>query len=234
MRFGCFSISRSKGQRIAGLFLSGFLLAQALMSLAREKPPQLLADDAATAWVEVDKVHEALTPPREWRSKPPTPEQMAQFQKQVRDAAFSFAGKAREFIARFPTNENIVDARITVVHALSHAVAAGDTNAESQIAGFVSGVLADETIPEDDRVKVLMFAGNVPLMKKVRMRLFTEGMNNLEDEFETMHIQSMRAALKQFPTNSLIYTFLVAVAQRSKAERQKELAAEIIGAPGAP
>ena len=44
----------------------------------------------------------------------------------------------------------------------------------------------------------------------------------------------MRAALKQFPSNSMIFTMLVAVAQRSTGERQKELATEIIGAPGAP
>jgi len=43
-----------------------------------------------------------------------------------------------------------------------------------------------------------------------------------------------RAALKQFPTNSMIYTMLVALAQRSEPERQKELATEILNAPGAP
>ena len=44
----------------------------------------------------------------------------------------------------------------------------------------------------------------------------------------------MRVALKQFPGNSMIYTMLVAVAQRSTGERQKELATEIINAPSAP
>ena len=59
----------------------------------------------------------------------PTAEQVAEFQKQVRQTAVSFADKAQEFIERFPTNENVGDARITVVHALSHAVAAGDAEA---------------------------------------------------------------------------------------------------------
>src|SRR5262249_48416852 len=126
------------------------------------------------------------------------------------------------------------DARITVVHALTHAVAAGDTNAEAQIGTFLSAVLADRTIPEDDRVGVLLYSGNAVFMKKVGMRLFTEGMSKLDDEFETASIDNRRAALKQFPTNTLIYTMLVGVAQRSTGERQKELATEIADAPGAP
>ena len=146
----------------------------------------------------------------------------------------SFADKAREFIERFPTNENIGDARITVVHTLGHAVAAGDTNAEKQIAAFTATVLADKTIPEDDRVGVLMFSGNAPVMKKLGMRFFTEGRNPHTDEFETASIENMRAALKQFPTNSMIYTMLVAIAQRSTGERQTQLATEILNAPGAP
>ena len=97
---------------------------------------------------------------------------------------------------RFPTNENVGDARITVVYALSHAVAAGDTNAENQVSEFASAVLADKTIPEDDRVGVLMYAGNSAFMKKVGMRLFTEGMSKLHDEFETHSIETMRAALE--------------------------------------
>jgi thiol-disulfide isomerase/thioredoxin len=79
-----------------------------------------------------------------------------------------------------------------------------------------------------------MFSGNAAFMKKVGMRLFTEGMGKLHQEFETASIETMRAALKQFPGNSMIYTMLVAVAQRSTAERQKELATEIVNAPGAP
>ena len=200
----------------------------------QEKPRYTLPDDAGKAWVEVEKVHQALRPPDDWRAHAPTSEQVTEFQKQVRQTAVSFADKAREFIERFPTNENIGDARITVVHSLSHAVAGGDADAERQIATFVSTVLADRSIPEDDRVGVLLYSGNAAFMKKVGMRLFTQGMSKLHEEFETASIENMRVALKQFPTNSMIYTMLVSVAQRSTGERQKELARDIINAPGAP
>lgn len=214
------------------------VLAASLVGLpplfAQESARNILPDDPAKAWAEVEKVHQVLRPPDDWRTHEPTAEQVAEFQKQVRQTAVSFADKAREFIVRFPTNENVGDARITVVHALSHAVAAGDTDAEKQIAAFVSTVLADSSLLEDDRLGVLLYSGNAAFMKKVGMRLFTKGMGKLHEEFETASIENMRAALKQFPTNSMIYTMLVAVAQRSTGERQKALASEIINTPGAP
>lgn len=218
---------------IYALLVTGFLVAQP-QSFGQQTARYTLPDDSAKAWAEVEKVHQALRAPDDWRAHEPTPEQVAAFQKQIRQTAVSFAEKAREFIERFPTNENIGDARITVVHALSHAVAAGDADAERQIATFVSTVLADSSIPEDDRVGVLLYSGNATFMKKVGMRLFTQGMSKLDEEFETAGIENMRSALKQFPTNSMIYTMLVAVAQRSTGERQKELATEISNAPGAP
>src|SRR5262249_9116452 len=144
------------------------------------------------------------------------------------------ARKAREFVTRFPTNDNVGDARITVVYALAHAVAAGDPAAEKENQTFVDSVLADQNIPEDDRVSVLLYAGNTAFMKKVGIRLFTQGMMRLHDEFEGNSIEVMQSALKQFPTNNLIYAMLVAVAQRSAPERQQQLAKEIREAPGAP
>lgn len=216
------------------LVFSGILILQEASLFGQEKPSHRLPGDPVKAWAEVEKVHEVLRPPKEWRSKQPTAEEIAEFQIEVRRTAASFADKAREFISRFPDNENARDGRITVVHALNHAVAAGDTNAEKQIATFLSSVLADKAIPEDERAGVFMFAGNAAFMKKVGMRLFTEGLGKMHEEFEAASIENMRAALKQFPTNSMLYTMFVAVTQRSKGERQKELATELLEAPGAP
>lgn len=113
------------------LLLTGILASQVRLS-AQEKPPYRLPDDPTQAWAEVEKVHQALRPPDDWRTHTPTAEQITAFQKQVCQTATSFADKAGEFISRFPTNENIGDARITVVHALNHAVAAGDADAETR------------------------------------------------------------------------------------------------------
>jgi len=63
---------------------------------ARNTPP----DDPAKAWAEVEMVHQPLRPPDNWRAHPPTSGQAAEFQKQVRRAALSFADKPREFTTR--------------------------------------------------------------------------------------------------------------------------------------
>jgi hypothetical protein len=135
--------------------------------------------------------------PREWQSQPPSSEQLEAFQKQVRGTAIAFAAKAREFVERFPTNENVGDARITVVHALNHAVAAGDADAERQMDQFVSMVRTNTAIPEDDRVGVVLYAGNAHFMKRVGMRYFTEGPRKLAEEFETASIENLRAVVKR-------------------------------------
>jgi thiol-disulfide isomerase/thioredoxin len=198
---------------------------------AQDKPRYALPDEPSAAWGEVQK---ALLAMHEKRAQKPNEEQAIEFQKQMRQIAVSLADKEREFIDRFPTNENVGEARVMFVHALTHAVAAGDTNAEAQIAIFVSAVLADTSIPEDDRVGPLLYSGNTAVMKKAGMRMFTEGRREFDAELETAGIETTRAALKRFPTNSLLFTLLVASVQRATGERQKELANEIINAPGAP
>ena len=200
---------------------------------AAEKSPAL-PDDPEAAWNEINQLHASLRAPAAWRDQSPTPEQVTEFRQQVCQAAWSFSRKAREFATRFPTNENVAEARVMAVYALSHAVAAGDAAAEKEVNTYVAGILADKAIPEDDRVAVLLYAGNVPFMKKVGMRLFTVGLQNLHEEFENNSVEAMRAALKEFPTSSMIYTMMMAVAQRSPPERQQALAREIAAAPGAP
>src|SRR5262245_61628498 len=85
--------------------LSTLVLAATLFGLPKlfgqEKARNTLPDDPAKAWAEVEKVHQALRPPDDWRAQPPTSEQVAEFRKQVRQTAVSFADKAREFIVRF-------------------------------------------------------------------------------------------------------------------------------------
>lgn len=205
-------------------------------ALAAELQPSShsLPDDPAAAWEQVSQVHQALRPPAEWKSRTPSPDEVAKFQEQVRRDMKSFAARAREFAIRWPTNENARDARITVAYALTHAVAAGDSDAEKEIQTFQAEVLGNKALPEDDHVAVVMYAGNAAFMKKLGMRLFTEGMMKFNDEFESNSLEVMRATLNQFPTNGMIFTMLVAVAQRSDDARKRTLAKEIIARPGAP
>lgn len=196
--------------------------------------PDILPENPEKAWAEVQQMFYSFVPPRDWQTLPPKPEQIAEFQKKVREAALSYANKACDFVARFPNNENAGDARLLVVYALNHALAAGEADAERQILDYVTAVLSDKTIPENDRIGVLLYSGGAPLMKKVGTRLFTEGRDKFEEEFDAVGLETLRAALKEFPGNSMLYTFLVATAQRSKGDRQKQLATEVINDPEAP
>jgi thiol-disulfide isomerase/thioredoxin len=193
-----------------------------------------LPSEPMAAWAEVEKVHMALRSPADWRNKPPTPEEKAEFQNQVRTAAFSFAAKAREFVQRFPTNENAGDARITVVYALSHAVAVGDAASEQEIERYVAVTLADPTIPENERVGVFLMAGNVTLLKQAGLRWFTEGQSKFHEEMDRVAKARVREAMKKFPNSDMVYQFLVALAQRSERSEQKQIATEILQSPGAP
>ena len=97
--------------------LGTLVLAATLVGLpqlfAQERARNVLPDDPAKAWSEVQKVHQALRPPDDWRSHEPTTEQVAELQKQVRQTAVSFADKAQEFVERFRREA-------TVLHELDH------------------------------------------------------------------------------------------------------------------
>ena len=204
--------------------------------LAQEKParPDPLPGDPAPAWSGVEARLATLRPPAEWHSRPPSPAQVTEFQSTVRASALACARQAREFVARFPTNDHAGEARILAVYALTHAVAAGEPTAEAELQRFVATVQADQSLGEDDRVGVLLYSGNTVFMKKVGMRFFTEGLSKLREEFEANSLETVRSALRQFPSNTMLHTFLVATADRARGERRKELATEVIQAPGAP
>ncbi len=221
---------------LLSLFLTALWLHVSTASPAQDDAARhyVLSSDPATAWAEVEKMHLALRPPEAWQRQKPSAEEVAEFQRKVREVAISFAKKAREFLERFPTNENAGDARITVVRALNHAIAAGDLDAGREVQKFVAAVLADQSIPEDDRLGVLVVSGTTALSKRLGMRLFTEESGKLSEDYEQAYVESLNAALKQFPTNAEVYARLVAVADRSKPERQKELAEEVLQATNAP
>jgi thiol-disulfide isomerase/thioredoxin len=95
-------------------------------------------------------------------------------------------------------------------------------------------VLADKSIPEDDRVGVLMFSGNAVVMKKVGMRLFTEGMSKLDEEFETASIENMRRGVETISDE--FDDLHDARGRRPALHRRtaKGVSYEIINAPSAP
>src|SRR6185436_4252335 len=62
----------------------------------------------------------------------------------------------------------------------------------------------------------------------------SEGRQKFEEELEAAGIESMRGALKLFPTNTMLYTMIIAAAEHAEGAKKKELARDVINAPGAP
>jgi len=213
------------------ILIQSIFFAAGMVAFAQNTSP--VQDEAAKTWNELEKVHQAFKVPFAWRNAEPKEEELSQFQKKVIQSAYTYSKMAQDFIKHYPTNENVHDARIIVVFALSHAVAAGDTNAEKYISSFVSGILADKSIPENDRVAVFMHSENVNFMKQVGMKLFTVDSSYLQKDYDTAALEATLKASKLFPTNGMLYTMLVAIAQRSPEKQRKELATTVIDSKGA-
>lgn len=201
-------------------------------SLGAEAAP--VAPDAAAEWAEVEKLQEAMHARPEWQGREPKPEELSAFQTKIRTTALELAKKARAFATRFPTNESAGDARFLAALALCRAVAAGDTASEAEVKRFEAETLADLSIPEDERIAVLLGAGNLATMKKLGMKLFTEPAGSFSNEHEESFKASAREIIRRFPTNSQGYSSLVAIAQRAKGAEQKQLAQELIDMEAAP
>ena len=164
----------------------------------------VLPDDPAVAWKQLQKLQWDMISAAGSGKHEPNPEQKPDHQTQVCRLAAGVNAAAREFLRRFPSDENANDARYVVVRSLRYAAEAGDDDAVKQRDAFVAAVLADKGILEDDRARVCMYA------------------------------LGSRAALAQFPSNSIVYTALVVDAKRAKGDRKRELLTEILNAPGAP
>jgi hypothetical protein len=169
-----FSEAMNSRSAINGLLLIGLLLTQ-FQGSAQDIPGYTLPDDPGEAWAEVMNLHRELRRrPDHWRAKQPSPEELAEFQQEVRRKANAFVDKGLEFINRFRTSIHISDALLDVLDALGRAAAAGDGDAVGRIQSFVDMVLADQTILEDWRVMAFVAARRAVDMQEVGMRLFCE------------------------------------------------------------
>jgi len=216
------------------LLFTLLVIGVGLFSIGKVRAAEETTPAAPAAWAQIEQLRTAIHLRPDWKDREPQPSELAAFAEKARTANRELAGKAREFATRFPTNEFVGDARFFAILALCRAVAAGDTNGESEVKQFVSTTLADQSIPEDDRIAVLLAAGNLAVMKKIGMKQFTAPPGSLFAEHEAGFLASARAIIRQFPKNSKGYSSLLAIAQRAKGDEQTRLAKELIAMDGAP
>ena len=107
--------------------------AVALTFAADEKQPEPSAGD--TAWREVQKAFRPPPPPAEWRSKEPTKEQVAEFEKKNGVLAGEAADKAKEFYTKFPSHAKPRRRSAWNCNLLGVAVQLGATNRQAAFDG---------------------------------------------------------------------------------------------------
>ncbi len=123
--------------------------AVALTFAAEENAPTVPSGDAA--WKELQSYFRPPPPPAEWKTKQPTPEQIADYERQNGVLAGRGADKAKEFYTRFPSHAKAKEAQAIEVKMLAVAVQLGETNRQASLTALEEKRLNDPTLPAQER-----------------------------------------------------------------------------------
>src|SRR5262249_7442318 len=100
-----------KDRRFPGMASCLALLMSWHLSVCGQTKTHVVPDDPAIAWKQLLKLQWDLVVPEDGQKQKQTPEQTADHQKQVRQMAAGLTAAAREFLERFPSDENAKEAR---------------------------------------------------------------------------------------------------------------------------
>jgi thiol-disulfide isomerase/thioredoxin len=92
------------GMKRVWVLVLGLLIASPLIAAESN-------DEGDTAWAEVVKNSKPPTPPAEWNTKAPTPEEMAAFKRKAGDAAEQLADRTKKFYETYPNHPKASEAR---------------------------------------------------------------------------------------------------------------------------
>ena len=123
--------------------------AVALTFAADEPKPDVNPGDAA--WQETLKSFRPPPQPEEWRTKEPTKEQLADYEKKNGALAGTAADKAKEFYTKFPAHAKAGEAKRMELQLLGVAVQLGETNRQAQLSVLEEQRLNDPTLPADEK-----------------------------------------------------------------------------------
>jgi len=124
----------------------------AALLIAADEPKK---DDAAEqAWNDLKKALIPAPQPAEWRTNPPTKEQIAALDWTNGILAGVAADKAREFYTKFPNHANAADARMFETRLLQVAIDLGNTNRQKDLVALRERRLTDPKIPADEKFMI--------------------------------------------------------------------------------
>ncbi|MBI5384683.1 MAG: TlpA family protein disulfide reductase [Verrucomicrobia bacterium] len=206
-----------------GKWLCGFWLLGVLGHvLLAQTPPAAPPPDAGQAWEELMLAARPPQPPDEWRTKEPTPEQLAEFTKRNAEMAGQAADQARAFSTNFPAHAKAKQARDIEYQLLNQAAQLGDKTRAAQLAALEEARLQDPKTTEDERFDVRM---------RQTMRPFLRPADGNKDAVLAEMEKSVRVLQKEFPKRQEVFEILLTLAQaqleNSAADKSRVLAKEV-------
>lgn len=202
-------------------FATALLLAAFASGPARAQAPA----DADTLLERLQKAAEPPTPPAEWQSRIPTPEEITAFRAQQAESAIRAADLAGEFSTRFPAHAKAGEARELRHELLSRAVRRGDVTRLKQLEKLEQELVADPKLSAEERFRYR--AQGVDRNAGLKQ---SEGTAAMLEEFE----KGVRALRKDFPERKEVFEMLYAVAMRSEGTKAAALAREIAASGAEP
>ena len=183
----------------------------------------LAAKEAGAAWTELEEAMSNRPPaPDAWALQEPSPEEQIRF---FTPYVLAIADKAKDFYTRFPTDTNMIDAKLREYGALSLLVdQAGATNQQARLDAALKAILADPKLPEDVRFDLRQHA-----MEKAVHDKESEGDAALLAEFE----KGTRRLQQEFPKRPEVLDMLMYLAEISDPEKSRQVVKEIAASDAA-
>ena len=185
--------------------------AEAEKKSAPTPPARALPANADAAWKEIETASRPPAPPAEWASKPPTPEQRAEFSKVLGEKSASVAAMAREFYTRFPEHPKAEEAKKREERFTKQAINLGNSAVAEKAA---------EDLPRDKQLEQEI---NAAIRKAMQKR--SEGTPAVAREVEA----GMRELIKEYPDSPEPWKQMLVVARNTiDKDDQKRLLEEIV------
>ncbi len=186
------------------------------------------AADADKAWSVFEKASQRPTPPEAWRTKRPTPEEIAKFRVLLGEHAVKSADQAKDFYTRFPKDTHAAKAREREFELLSSAMQFGNTNRLARLQVLEAERLKNPNLSEEERFKIRLKS----VQTKANSRE-TEGTAAVVAEYE----KGVRSLQQEFPKRTEVYQMLLELADASTAfggGNARAMAQEVADSPAAP
>jgi len=181
------------------------------------------ASESEKAWRALQKAIQPPPYPAEWQTNQPTKEQVAQFEKQNGILASDAADKLHQFYTKYPSNENVVEARRREYDLLKVAVDLGNTNAVTRIEALDQQRLKDPSLSDDERIGL-----RVEQIQRILSSANENTVTNALGKVET----AMRALQSEFPDRADLAGMTASLAdiwfRHGNFQKSRALAEEVL------